>query len=65
MQIKMLVTEAKADLLMTDRWGATALDEVEKVGATRCIAYLKPVTEAARAHRQMLQEAEDAILHGD
>lgn len=65
MQIRMLVTEAKADVLMTDRWGATALDEVEKVNATRCVAYLKPVTAAAQARRQQLQEAEDAILHGE
>lgn len=65
LQIKMLVSEAKADVLMTDRWGATALDEVEKVGASRCVAYLKPVTEAARARRQLLEEAEEAILHGD
>ena len=65
LQIKMLVSEAKADVLMTDRWGATALDEGEKGGASRCVAYLKPVTEAARARRQLLEEAEDAILHGD
>ena len=63
--MKMLVSEAKADVLMTDRWGATALDEVEKAGASRCIAYLKPITEAAKAQRRLIADAEDAILHGD
>ena len=57
----MLVEEGKADVLMKDRWGATALDEVTKMGASRCIAYLKPITEAALRHQQRQQEEEDAL----
>ena len=61
MQIKLLVEEGKADVLMTDRWGATALDEVQKLGASRCIAYLEPVTKAAQRKRQQLHQAEAAF----
>lgn len=47
LQIKLLVEQGKADVLKTDRWGATPLDEATKLDATRCVAYLKPITEAA------------------
>lgn len=61
LQIKLLIEEGKADVLKTDRWGATALDEVTKLGATRCMAYLKPITEAA-VQRQRQQHEEEAAL---
>ena len=61
LQIKMLVEEGGADVLMRDRWGATALDEVTKLGASRCIAYLKPITEVALQREQRHQEEEDAL----
>ena len=47
LQIKLLVEEGKADVLKKDRWGATALDEATKLKATRCVAYLQPITKAA------------------
>ena len=62
LQIKLLVEEGKADVLKTDRWGATALDEVTKLGATRCMAYLKPITEAAMQRQRQQQEEEEAAL---
>ncbi|KAL3130260.1 hypothetical protein ABBQ38_008093 [Trebouxia sp. C0009 RCD-2024] len=49
--IKLLCEEGKADVLKTDRWGATPLDEAAKLDATRCVAYLKPITEAALQRR--------------
>lgn len=61
LQIKLLIEEGKADALKTDRWGATALDEVTKMGATRCMAYLKPITEAAMRHQRQQQEEEAAL----
>ena len=47
LQIKLLVENGKADVLKTDQWGATPLAEATKLDATRCVAYLKPITEAA------------------
>ena len=61
LQIKLLVEEGEADVLKTDRWGATALDEVTKMGATRCMAYLKPITEAAMQRQQQEHEEEAAL----
>lgn len=61
LQIKLLIEEGKADVLKTDRWGATALDEVTKMGATRCMAYLKPITEAAMQRHRQQQEEEAAL----
>lgn len=52
LQIKLLVEQGKADVLKTDRWGATPLAEATKLDATRCVAYLKPITEAAMQVRQ-------------
>ncbi len=61
LQIKLLVEEGKADVLMTDRWGATALDEVLKLNASRCIAYLEPITKAAKERQQLAAEREAAL----
>ena len=64
-QIKLLVEDGKADVLMTDRWHATALDEVQKLGASRCIAYLEPITRAAQARRQQAHQAQAALDEDD
>ena len=48
-------------MLMTDRWGSTALDEVLKLNASRCIAYLEPLTKAAKAQQQLETEREAAL----
>jgi hypothetical protein len=61
MQIKLLVEEGNADVLMTDRWGSTALDEVLKLNASRCIAYLQPITNAAKERQRLEVEREAAL----
>ena len=61
LQIKLLVEEGKADVLMTDRWGSTACDEVLKLNASRCIAYLEPITQAARERQRLEVEREAAL----
>lgn len=37
----MLVEEGKADLAVTDRWGATPLDEAMRVGSRATMDYLQ------------------------
>ena len=56
--------EGKADVLMTDRWGSTAYDEVLKLNASRCIAYLEPITQAAK-ERQRLEVKREAALDAE
>jgi ankyrin repeat protein len=41
--LKVLVEEAGADMTLTDRWGATPLDEARRVGAAAVVAYLEAV----------------------
>ena len=41
LQVRVLVEEGKADLAVTDRWGATPLDEAMRVGSRATMDYLQ------------------------
>lgn len=41
LQVRVLVEEGKADLAVTDRWGATPLDEAMRVGSRAIMDYLQ------------------------
>lgn len=55
-QVKLLVEEGGADLAAQDRWGATPLDEAQRVGAADVAAYLSSskAAQAAAAARTAL-----------
>ena len=41
LQVRLLVEEGQADVACRDRWGKTALEEAQRVGATSVVAYLQ------------------------
>jgi ankyrin repeat protein len=55
-QVMLLVEEGGADLSAKDRWGATPLDEAQRVGAADVAAYLSSskAAQAAAAARAAL-----------
>lgn len=57
-QVRVLVEEGGADMLVQDRWGNTPLDEARRVGAAQVVDYLTRALAAAAARRR----AQDDLL---
>lgn len=43
-QVKLLVEEGGADITLKDRWGRTALDEANRIGARSVATYLQALS---------------------
>ncbi len=41
LQVRLLAEDGQADVACRDRWGKTALEEAQRVGATSVVAYLE------------------------
>lgn len=47
-QVKLLVEEGDADIMLQDRWQHTALDEANRLGARSVAKYLKVLSQESR-----------------